>query len=136
MTIVGFNFTRICAVKEKSVQGKISISNKVKITDAVQADLALGKDKQQGVKFMFEYVSNYEPKVGEITLEGDLLYLADQKTVKETLDLWKKDKKLPQSVMGSVLNTVLMKCNIQALIASRDVNLPPQVQLPKVQVKQ
>jgi len=134
MTIVGFNFTKILAHKQKSIDGKINISNKVSITDIEQADLALGKDKQQGVKFIFNYASKYEPDAGMIELEGDLLYLTDPKEVKTIIDEWKKSKKVPQAVMGSILNTVLTKCNIQSLIMSKDVNLPPSVQLPKVQI--
>ena len=136
MTIVGFNFTKIHAEKDNSVQGKINIQNKVSIKDIDTADLALGKDKQNGVKFTFNYASKYEPKVGEILLEGDLMYLTDAKESKSIVDEWKKDKKISQKVMGLVLNTVLTRCNVQALIISKDVNLPPSVPLPKVQIKE
>jgi len=136
MTIVGFNFTKILAERHTPVKGKINIQNKVTITDVGKSDLSLGKGKQDGVKFTFNYVSGYEPKVGEINLQGDLLFLTDAKGAKTISDSWKNDKKIPQNVMGQVLNTILQKCNVQALIASRDVNLPPMVPLPKVQVKQ
>jgi hypothetical protein len=64
------------------------------------------------------------------------LFLSDEKGAKSIIDEWKKNKKLPQNVMGTVLNTVLTRCNVQALIISRDVNLPPSVPLPKVEIKQ
>ncbi len=136
MAVVGFNFSKIHAEKTAPIKGKINISNRVNLKDVEKADLSLGKDKQQGVKIMFNYISNYEPKIGNIELEGDLLFLADEKGAKSILDEWKKNKKLPQNVMGTVLNTVLTRCNVQALIISRDVNLPPSVPLPKVQIKQ
>ncbi len=134
MAIVGFNFSKIQAARHNPVRGKINISNRVAIKDVEQADLSLGKDKQKGVKFIFNYVSKYEPKIGDIELEGDLLYLSDDKAVKGILDEWKKSKKIPESVMGSILNTILSKCNIQALVTSKDVNLPPSVPMPKVQI--
>jgi len=136
VTIVGFNFTKISAEKTSPIKGKININNKAVIKDVTEADLSLGKDKQKGVKFIFNYSAIYEPKVGKVELEGDLLYLDEDAAVKEILDGWKKDKKVPQNVMGSVLNAVLTKSNIQALIVSRDVALPPSVQLPKVNIKQ
>ena len=37
--------------------------------------------------------------------------------------------------MAQVLNFVLAKCNIKALILSQDVNLPPQIPLPKLTTK-
>jgi ribosomal protein L24 len=135
VTIVGFNFTKIHAERQGPIKGKINIQNKVSVKNVESADLALGKSKQQGVKFTFNYLSKYEPKVGTVELEGDLLYLTDEKGAKSITDEWKKNKKLPQDIMGSILNTVLTKCNLQALISSRDINLPPMVPLPKVQVK-
>lgn len=136
MTIVGFNFTKIHAEKTNPIKGKINISNKVALIGVEQSDLSLGKDNQQGVKFKFNYTSSYEPEIGKVELDGDLLYLTTNKEVKEIITGWKKDKKIPQNVMSSVINAVLTKCNLQALISSRDINLPPSIQLPKVKIKQ
>jgi hypothetical protein len=52
------------------------------------------------------------------------------------LDGWKKDKKLPKEIMPVILNTVLNKCNIQALILSEQINLPPPIPMPKLQSAQ
>jgi len=52
---------------------------------------------------------------------------------KEVLDEWKKAKRVPKDVMTSILNTVLTRCNIEALILSQAVNLPPPIPLPSVQ---
>ena len=60
----------------------------------------------------------------------------DSKSVKEILDGWKKDKRLPKETMTNVLNTILGKCNVEALILSERINLPPPIPLPKVQVGQ
>jgi len=40
--------------------------------------------------------------------------------------------KVPKDIMSGVLNTVLTKCNIEALILSQKVNLPPPIPLPSV----
>ena len=62
--------------------------------------------------------------------------LLKKNKVKEVLDGWKKDKKLPKEIMTTILNSVLTKCNIQALILSEQINLPPPIPLPKLQVGQ
>ena len=134
MTIVGFNFTKIYVERMGSPKGKINIKNNVGIKNVEEADLSLGKSKQSGLRFVFEFTSNYEPKIGEITLTGEVLYLADDKTVKEVLKGWKKDKKVQKDITAAVLNTVLQKSNIQALMLARDINLPPPIPLPKVNV--
>lgn len=133
--IVGFGFTKLSAEKGEIAKGKIDINNNVSIKDIQEDNFSLGKDKQQNVlRFIFEFVSNYEPKVGKILFEGELLYMEEQKKAKELLNSWKKDKKLPKELMEGMLNTILTKCNVQALILSQQVNLPPPIPLPKVQM--
>ena len=51
----------------------------------------------------------------------------------EILKSWKKSKQVPKETMTEILNTVLMRCNVEALMLSRDVNLPPPIPMPKVQ---
>ncbi|MBI4440400.1 hypothetical protein HY638_05495 [Candidatus Woesearchaeota archaeon] len=133
MAVVGFGFNRI-EVKKSDIAktGKINISNNVSLTNIEQQDVTLGKEKQITLKFSFEFTSKYEPDVGSILIAGTSLFLSDSKRSKEIIDSWKKDKKVPKDVMTEILNTVLMKCNIQALILSQDVNLPPPIPLPKV----
>ena len=133
MAIVGFNFAKINVERKEVQRGKINISNNVAIKDVESTDISLGKEKQNALKFTFEFTSKFEPKIGSILLGGDLIYLGDVKKAKEVLDGWKNDKSIPKDVMTSILNTVLTKCNIQALILSQDVNLPPPVPLPRVQ---
>jgi hypothetical protein len=135
--IVGFGFTKISAEKRESAKGKIDINNNVSIKDLKEDNFALGSDKKQNViKFIFEFTSKYEPKVGSILFEGNLMYMEEQKKAKAILDDWKKNKKLPKELMGGLLNTILTKCNVQALIMSQEVNLPPPIPLPKVQLNQ
>ncbi len=132
MTVVGFNFQKLVAERNPKVSGKINIKNNANIKEVEETDLALGVSKQKGVKFVFEFASKYEPGLGNITLTGDVLYLADDKKVAEIMKEWKKEKKVPKDVTEEVLNSVLSRCNIQALILSQDVNLPPPIPLPKV----
>ena len=134
MVVVGFNFTKINVEKKDNIKGKVNIANNVSIKSIEKADLSLGKAKQDGVKFIFEFTTDYEPDIANILLVGDVLFIDDEKKVKNILDEWKKTKKAPEDVMNQVLNTILSKCNVQALILSRDVNLPPPIPLPKVEV--
>lgn len=136
MTVVGFNFTKIVVEKKQAAKGKINIKNNISIKNIEETDLSLGRVKEAGLKFTFEYKSIYDPKVGEITLTGVVLYLEDAKKVKGIVKNWKSDKKVPQELMRAILNTALAKCNIQAIILSNDINLPPPVPLPKVEVRQ
>ena len=135
--IVGFGFTKLSTERKEAAKGKIDINNNVTIKDVQEDNFSLGKDKQQNViRFIFEFTAKYEPNVGNILFEGELLYMDEPKKTKEILNGWKKDKKIPQEIMAGLLNTILTKCNIQALILSQEVNLPAPIPLPKVQIGQ
>ena len=133
MTIVGFNFTGINVEKKEMVNEKVSISNNVSIIDVEKTNLAFGSSKHNAIKFSFKFDTTYSPDIGSIKLSGDVIYLSDEKKVKELLDQWKKEKKVDQAITESVLNAILSKSNIEALILSKEVNLPPPMPMPKVQ---
>lgn len=134
MAIIGFNFTKMLVERKEAPKGKINIKNNVEIKKVEKTDLHFGKNKQSGLKFEFEFVAEYEPAIGSIVLTGEVIDIQDEKRIEEVLKGWKKDKKLEPAVMSAILNTVLTKSNIQALILSRDINLPPPMPMPKVNV--
>ncbi len=136
MAIIGFNFNKINVEKKAPAKGKINISNNISIKSVEEYPLAIGKTQQKGLKFIFEFSSKYEPKVAEINLTGTVLTLQEAAKVEEILNAWKKDKKIPKEVMTPIINTALTKCNIQALILSQEINLPPPIPLPKVKTAQ
>ncbi len=135
MPVVGLHFNKIVVEKISPVKGKVQVNNNVVIQDVEKTDLSVGSAKQGALKFSFEFTAKYEPKIADMVFNGHLTFFEKPEKVKEIADSWKKDKKIPKDVMSSVLNTVLSRCNIEALILAREVNLPPPIPLPKVQVK-
>ena len=136
MPIIGFTYTKIFAEKTEQNKGKVDINNNVSIRDVKEGDFSLGSAKESTLKFIFDFTTTYNPKVGSILFEGEVIYMDEAKTIKDILKMWKEGKKLPQPIMTSVLNMVLNRSNIQAMILSRDINLPPPIPLPKVQVQE
>lgn len=135
MTIIGMQFTKLAVEKMGQITGKVSISNNVVVQDVEKATIAIGKNKQDVLRFTYEFKANYEPKIALITLVGNLTYLEKAEKIDELIKQWKKDKKLPKEILTPVLNSIYTKCNIQALVMSREINLPPPIQLPKVTVQ-
>ncbi len=138
MGIVGFSFSRILAEKKKNVRGKIEISNNVGIKNVKEIPLKLGELKQSeqtGLSFSFEFSSKYEPGIGSIIIEGDVFYMGAKDEHAKIIKEWKKDKKIPQEVVNLVINTILTRCNIEAILLSREIVLPPPIKLPAVEEK-
>ena len=135
MTVVGMGFNKIVLEKTAPVKGNVKIKNNASIKGVEKMELALGKTTQEALKFIFEFKATYEPNIAYILLEGEVLWLDKKEVIEDILKQWKKDKKIPKEVMGPVLNTVLSRSNVEALILSRELNLPPPVPLPKIQLK-
>ena len=131
MSIVGFTFTKICVERKIEPKGKIDIHNNVGVKNVEAADLGFGKAKQDGLKFTFEFSSKYEPDVGEIIMTGEIMCVGEKND--EVIKGWKKNSQVPPELLAQILNTALMRCNIEALILSRDANLPPPINLPMIQ---
>jgi len=135
MTVVGLNFNKIVVEREGMPKGKISVTNNIQVKAVEKTDMAVGKVKQNALRFEFEFTAKYEPKIANILLTGTTTYFDAPEKIDELEKAWKKDKKLPKEIMTPVLNHILTKCNIEALLLSREVNLPPPMQLPTVQIK-
>ncbi len=133
MPFIGFNFDKIEASKEvDQIKGNINVKHTLNIVDLKQEEISIDK-KQEVIKFFFEFRLDYEPKVGAISIKGNMMYIDDPKKTKEIVQDWKKEKKLPPSLMQSLFNTILSKANIKALSLSQDINLPPHLSLPKLE---
>ncbi len=135
MPVVGLAFSKIVIEKFGPVKGKVQVNNNVALKDVEKFELSIGPTKQTAIKFHFEFTANYEPKLGVMSMNGFLTFFDKPEKVKELVDGWKKDKKIPKDIMSTVLNTVLSRCNVEALIFAREVNLPPPIPLPKIAVK-
>nr|MCK4929511.1 hypothetical protein [Nanoarchaeota archaeon] len=131
MTVIGFSFTKMLIEKKNPVKGKVSINNNVGIKGLEETKLSINTNRR-ALKLNFEFTSTYDPNIGKIFLEGEVIYLIDKDKAAEAVKNWKKNKKIEKDMMTNVLNNVLAKCNIQALILSKDMNLPPPIPLPKV----
>jgi len=136
MPIVGLQFRKIVIEKHKPVKGKVQVKNNVILKDVEKHEISVGSSKQTAVKYHFEFTADYEPKIANMLFIGFVTAVEKPEKVKEILDVWKKDKRLPKDVMSSVLNTVFSRCNIEAVLFSREVNLPPPIPLPKISIKE
>ncbi|MFH2020882.1 MAG: hypothetical protein ABIJ34_05680 [archaeon] len=132
MTLIGFHFTKIMAEKQKTASGKISVKNNIVISKVQEAKLNIGSAKEAGIEFSFVFSCVFGPEIGEIVLEGAVVYMNEETKVKQVLAKWNKEKKLAPEMMEELYNHVLSKCNVEALILGRDMQLPAHIPLPKV----
>lgn len=135
MPIVGFNFTNMQAKKASLINKQIKIISNCSITNLKEEKLPTGKTKTDGLRFEFKFHIKYEPKFGEILLEGYIFYMEDPKILKGIMSQWKKDKSLSKDIMTLIINTILLRSTVRALNLAQTINLPPHIPLPAVSPK-
>ncbi len=131
MTIVKINLHKVHA--ERNLRSKVTqvkINNNVALKDV--EELSFSADGKKGLKFSFAFNCTYEPDLGKIEVEGQVLYVDDEKKVDAIKKSWDKDKRVPMEVMEGIINASLHKGNIQAIKISEDIDLPSPLPLPKV----
>ncbi|HIH31882.1 TPA: hypothetical protein HA235_04180 [Candidatus Woesearchaeota archaeon] len=132
MTTVGLNFTKINASRTGSSES-IKVENNVGITNLVESGIP--DQKKSLLKFQFKFMCKYEPNIGSIELEGELIEIFDKDFSTKIMEMWTKQKALHKDVTSRVLNIILGKANIEAIIISKELGLPSPIQMPKVEIK-
>jgi hypothetical protein len=135
MPVITVGFRKLHAERKDNGKGPLKIINNVSIKDVAKTELALGTSKQNALRASFTFVTKYETNIAEIDIEGDVIYLTSNDKIESILKDWKKDKKLPKEVMTEIVNNLLTRCNIEAILLSREMNLPSPIALPKVAAK-
>jgi hypothetical protein len=133
MTIVGFIFNTLEAKRADAFNARVPIQNNVNISDIQTAGFNIGSSKEQGLKISFDYSSIYGQEANAcIKLAGHLLYMASSEDAKKVVDEWQKTKRLPKILTAGIVEHILQKCTIQALVVSKEMSLPAPISLPKV----
>lgn len=130
MPIIGMTYTKINGERKKRPTGSIRVNTTPNITDVKKTDITgLGK-KVDALTVKFSLNSSFEPDVGIINIEGEILYKTDN--VNKVLNFWKKNKKLPKENQVEILNHIFRKVSIQALQLSDTLQLPPTLNMPRI----
>ncbi|MFW5865737.1 MAG: hypothetical protein ACOCU6_01450 [Nanoarchaeota archaeon] len=135
MAILNFGFTKIHVEKKNKPTKRVNVKSGLNIKDVKESSVIKGS-KQRAFSIQFAFKADYQPSVGTIDLEGELLYLADEKLSKDIEQIWSEKKSLPKELALSVFNKILHHCNVEALILSKEINLPAPIQLPKIKEQQ
>lgn len=81
----------------------------------------------------FEYKTDYEPDMGNIVIQGRVVY--HEKNIKDAIKEEKGNVILKQKPLEEVNNAILRSSTIQALLLAKEMRLPLPLQLPKVSIE-
>ena len=91
---------------------------------------------QKALKYDFTFSVSYDPEVAEIEFEGNIAEIIPQEQHKEIIELFEKEKKFPPKAFERVLNQLLDRCHVQALIMAKELGIPAPFKLPGVKVEE
>ena len=131
MPVISVVFDDIEIHKERfETVGKVE--NNVKIEDVREEKI--NDEKYLGFIFKFTtfYYSHSGEKIASIILGGRAIYKDKDKVMKNILRTWEKDKKIEKDKMTEVTNVILMRSQVEAIVAAKEVNLPSPVPLPRI----
>lgn len=128
MPIIGLTLNSISASAEnKTVSGNVNVNSVPTIEKVEKKELDLFKDV---LVIGFRFRTQYEPKIGEIVMEGELLYHGED--TKDILSKWKKERKIEDKPAAEFLNAIFRKCLTESIRISQELRLPPPIQFPVV----
>ena len=130
MPIVGLNLTGITANADtKDVKETINVNSTPTIERIDKKDIDM-----PGVKDVlaigFRFRTQYEPNVGDIAVDGEILYHSDKN--RDILAKWKKERRVEDDVAAELLNAIFRKCLTEAIHVAQELRLPPPIQFPVV----
>lgn len=139
MRILGFSFSKIMAEKSKEFK-KGAIATNMEFVNVEKEKVEVLKTEEV-IKLDFKFSVFYKESndknaktLAEITFQGSMLISTDTSESKQLLDSWKK-KQIPDNMKLPLLNIILKKCSVKALVLEEELNLPSHVPLPKLNVK-
>lgn len=131
MTVIGFNFSKISAVRNKAPKGKININRSCKPTSVEETTIGGG---QKALRYTFTFSVEYKPEIGSMEFEGTLVEIVNKEEHQAVLDAWSENEQLPPKSLERVMNNLLDRCHVEAILMSKELGIPPPVKLPSVKV--
>lgn len=130
MTVVNYRVTKIDAERTGARAESVTANANSMITSMKQEN-----DKNAGDYLLvtYKYSVQYEPEIGHIELEGSLWYMN-----KDLKKLVRKDKDkvtVEREVMEEVSTYIIREALLDSVEIARKLELPPPMQLPKVEIK-
>jgi hypothetical protein len=133
MPIIGMKLDSIEGKRGKvPAKGEIKVNSTPRIMTVKQVDLPSIDKKVLALNF--EFSTTYSPDVGDIKINGELLYAGENNS--QILKQWTAKKMLPEEVNIEVLNHLFRSCLLKVANIADDLQLPPPLAMPRVAPKQ
>lgn len=132
MTVLGIRFSSLEAKRERGVRSaQIKVNSVPRITEVMETNVP--SFKQKALSLGFDFVTAYDPDIGNIKISGEVIYLTENSA--KVIRGWKSKKEIPEDMRIDVLNHLFRACLLKVANLADDLQLPPPMAIPRVKPK-
>ncbi|OYT54553.1 MAG: hypothetical protein B6U72_02495 [Candidatus Altiarchaeales archaeon ex4484_2] len=119
-------YTHLEASRFTKPSGKVNVHNNSNISHISRSD--------EVITISFTFTSTYNPSVGEIKIDGNIMLSDVDENVEQDVREWEEGdgKTIPSELARKVHNTIISNCIVEATLLSREILLPPPTPTPRV----
>lgn len=135
MPIVGFGFDKVSIERKEQFTKDDKVNNSIGVESLKEFKIKTSdKDEKDAITVNFGFGLDYG-KAGNLELKGHVIFYDTEEKVKELLEAWNKNKKLPADFSTFIFNFIMLKSNVKALELEEEVGLPLHLKLPRFKIK-
>jgi len=131
MAVVGIKVNKIEGNRNEQakIDGPVRIGSAPRILSITESQMNSGTGKVNVLEISFEYFTNYDPALGNIRVDGSIMYQANEDARKDIMSSWKSDKGLPKEVSTEVLTQMTQRSMLITMTMARELGLPSPLPL-------
>jgi hypothetical protein len=81
------------------------------------------------VEVQFEYVTNYDPPVGELKVSGTIMFQEAEPIRKQLIDTWKENRQINPDLGREIIYRMTQQAFLVMMNLARELNLPSPMPL-------
>lgn len=136
MPVVGMRMDKIEAERKENVtvEGQMRILPVPRILQVQETQIPGPTGKLNIIEVSFEYVTSYDPPVGEIKVSGTIMFQEAENVRKELVKTWKEKRVINPDLGRDIIYRMTQHSFLVMMNLARELNLPSPMPL-KIQAQ-
>ncbi len=131
MPVIGIRMDKIEAERKENVklEGQMRILPVPRILQVQEVQVPGPTGKVNIVEVSFEYVTNYDPPVGEMKVNGTIMFQEAENIRKQLIDTWKEKRQLNPDLGKEIIYRMTQQAFLVMMNLARELSLPSPMPL-------
>ncbi len=131
MPVIGMRMDKIEAERKENVklEGQLRIMPVPRVLQVQETQIPGPTGKANIIEVQFEYVTNYDPPVGEMKVSGTIMFQEAEDIRKRLVDTWKEKRTLDPDVGKEIVYRMTQHSFLVMMNLARELNLPSPMRL-------